>query len=182
MSKASRPTAGLQWDIGAIGTAEFSGVRLRDVLRDSGYCVDGDCLAPNQCDDEDADKHVHFSSPGDLYAVSIPLQTALNQQADVLLAWNMNGKPINREHGGPLRAIVPGVTAARSVKWLGRVSVSSEEAQSQWQSRDYKCFGPNIKQADVTGEDWDAAQSMQESPVQSAITNILKANGNNQRA
>ena len=178
MSQAARgPTSGLQWDIGAIGTAEFTGVRLRDVLSDSGYCVEGDCPAPKQCDSEDSDKHIHFTSPGDTYAASIPLQTALNPQADVLLAWNMNGEPINRDHGGPLRAIVPGITAARSVKWLGRISISCEEAQSQWQKRDYKCFGPNVKQTDVSGDDWDAAQAIQETPVQSAITNILRSKG-----
>lgn len=179
MSKSS-PTSGLQWDVGAIGTAEFSGVRLRDVLQDSGYCVEGDCPAPKQCGSEDADSHIHFTSPGDTYAASIPLQTALNPQADVILAWNMNGEPINRDHGGPLRAIVPGTTAARSVKWLGRISISCEEAQSQWQKRDYKCFGPNIRQTDVDGDDWDEAQAIQETPVQSAITNIIKANGNKQ--
>jgi sulfite oxidase len=63
------------------------------------------------------------------------------------------------------------------VKWLGKVSISYEEAQSQWQKRDYKCFGPNIKQSQVTGDDWDEAQAIQETPVQSVITNILKANG-----
>jgi sulfite oxidase len=179
MSKATQGKAsGLQWDVGAIGTADFSGVRLRDVLKDAGYCVDDDCPAPKQCDDEDSDRHIHFTSPADTYAVSIPLQTAVNPQADVILAWNMNGEPINRDHGGPLRAIVPGTTAARSVKWLGKISISSDEADGQFQKRDYKCFGPNIKQSQVTGEDWDEAQSMQETPVQSVITNILKANGN----
>lgn len=181
MSKAAPgPTSGLQWDVGAIGTADFSGVRLRDVLKDAGYCVDGDCPAPKQCDSQEADQHVHFTSPADTYAVSIPLQTAINPQADVLLAWDMNGEPINRDHGGPLRAIVPGVTAARSVKWLGKVNISCDESQSQWQKRDYKCFGPNIKQSQVRGEDWDEAESIQETPVQSAITKIVKAEGNSQ--
>ncbi|KAK5168783.1 uncharacterized protein LTR77_006092 [Saxophila tyrrhenica] len=178
MSKAALgPTSGLQWDIGAIGTAEFSGVRLRDVLKDAGYCVDGDCPAPCQAETEECDKHVQFISPGDTYAVSIPLQTAVNPQADVLLAWDMNGEPINRDHGGPLRAIVPGTTAARSVKWLGKVSISSDESPSQWQQRDYKCFGPNMKQTQVRDVDWECAQAMQETPVQSAITNVVKANG-----
>lgn len=175
MSQASQgKTSGLAWDIGAIGTAEFSGVKLHDVLRAAGHDMDDECPAPSQSDCEDEDKHVHFSSPCDTYAVSIPLQTALNPQADVLLAWDMNGEPIDRDHGGPLRAIVPGTTAARSVKWLGRVIVSSDEASGQYQRKDYKCFGPNIKQADVTIADWDAAQAIQESPVQSAITNILR--------
>jgi len=180
MSKATLgPTSGLQWDIGAIGTAEFSGVKLRDVLKDAGYCVDEDCPAPSQAETDECDKHVQFISPGDTYAVSIPLQTAVNPQADVLLAWNMNGEPINRDHGGPIRAIVPGTTAARSVKWLGKISIGCDESPSQWQQRDYKCFGPNMKQTQVRAEDWEGAQSMQETPVQSAITNVVKANGNN---
>ena len=176
MSKApAGKTSGLQWDIGAISTAEFSGCRLRDVLKDAGYCVDGDCVSPGQCDSDDTDKHIHFQSPGDAYAVSIPLQTGLNPQADVLIAWNMNGEPINRDHGGPIRAVVPGTTAARSVKWLGKVSISCDENESQWQKRDYKCFGPNRKAADLSNEDWEGAQSIQETPVQSAITNVHKA-------
>lgn len=176
---AGGKTSGLPWDIGAIGTAEFSGVRLRDVLRHAGCDVDDDCPSPTQCCSEEVDKHVHFMSPSDTYAVSIPLHTALNPQADVLIAWDMNGAPLNRDHGGPLRVIVPGTTAARSVKWLGRISISTDESASQYQQRDYKCFGPNMKQADCTGDDWAAAQAIQETPVQSAITNILRANGDN---
>lgn len=176
MSKASQgPASGLQWDIGAISTAEFTGVRLRDVLRDSGCGVEDDLPSPHQCDDEDADKHVHFSSPSDTYAASIPLQTALNPQADVLIAWDMNGEPLNRDHGGPLRALVPGTTAARSVKWLGNIVIDTDESTSQWQRRDYKCFGPNVKQKDAHPDVWDNAQAIQETPVQSAITDIIKS-------
>lgn len=180
MSTAERgKTSGLQWDIGAIGTAEFTGCRLRDVLLDAGYGVEDDTPSPTQCDSDEDDKHVHFVSPADTYAVSIPLQTAVNPQADVLIAWDMNGLPLDRDHGGPLRAIVPGTTAARSVKWLGRINISSDENESQFQKRDYKCFGPDMKQKDCKTEDWDGAQAIQETPVQSAITNIIPANGNN---
>lgn len=53
------------------------------------------------------------------YAASIPAAKALAEAGDVLLAWEMNGQPMPRDHGGPLRVIVPGTTGARSVKWLG---------------------------------------------------------------
>ncbi|CAK1358942.1 unnamed protein product [Cercospora beticola] len=170
-------TSGLQWDIGAIGTAEFTGVRLRDVLIDAGYDVDKACATcPN---DPDADQHIHFCAPSDTYEQSIPLQTALNPASDVLLAWKMNGEEMPRDHGGPLRAIVPGSVATRSVKWLGKVRLSCEESQSNWHARDYKCFGPNVRASDLKAEDWEAAQSIQEMPVQSAITDIMRCDDGN---
>lgn len=172
--KTNRKTSGLAWDVGAIGTAEFTGVRLRDVLLDAGYDVDQACKAcPN---DAEADQHIHLCAPSDTYEQSIPLRTALNPASDVLLAWKMNGEEMPRDHGGPLRAIVPGVVATRSVKWLGAVRVSCEESQSNWHSRDYKCFPPNVQAKDLKPEDWEAAQSIQEMPVQSAITDVLRCN------
>lgn len=168
---ANGKTAGLQWDVGAIGTAEFTGVLLRDVLIDSGYDVNKALPCP---DNEDIDRHIHFCAPSDTYEQSIPIQTALNPTSEVLLAWNMNGEPMPRDHGGPLRAIVPGSVATRSVKWIGKVRISGKESQSNWHSRDYKCFGPNVRAADLQPEDWEQAQSIQEMPVQSAITKIAR--------
>jgi sulfite oxidase len=46
----------------------------------------------------------------------------MSEEGDVLLAWEMNGQPLPRDHGGPLRVVVPGTTGARSVKWLGELS------------------------------------------------------------
>lgn len=53
------------------------------------------------------------------YSTSIPISKALDPRADVLLAFEMNGQPISRDHGFPIRVIVPGVVGARNVKWLG---------------------------------------------------------------
>jgi sulfite oxidase len=158
-------TSGLAWDVGAISTAEFTGARLQEVLASAGIKESA----------SDTDAHVHFISPGDAYSTSIPLQTALSPQSDVLLAYEMNGEALNRTHGGPLRAVVPGVTAARSVKWVGRVSVSDEESESQWQRRDYKVFPPHVKASEVKIQDWDALPSIQETPVQSAITSVRRS-------
>lgn len=53
------------------------------------------------------------------YGASIPIEKALDPHGDVILAYEMNGEPIPRDHGYPVRVVVPGVVGARNVKWLG---------------------------------------------------------------
>ena len=159
MTEESRSTNGLQWEGGAISNAEWTGVRLRDVLKDAGVQIDD---IPNP-----EIKHVQFVG-AEAYGASIPVEKAVDKLGDVLLAYKMNDKPLALDHGYPLRLLVPGTVAARSVKWITRIRLSDEESPSQWQRRDYKCFGPNIS----GNPDWDSAPAIQETPVQSAITSL----------
>ena len=168
MTQEARSTSGLQWDIGAISTAEWTGVRLRDVLADVGFPVDD---WP-----EDEAKHAQFMG-AEAYAASIPIDKAVDRRGDVLIAYEMNGVPLPPDHGYPLRIIVPGTVAARSVKWVNRITVSDEESTSQWQRRDYKCFGPN----EGTNPNWEAARSIQETPVQSAITSLYDISSHSEK-
>ncbi len=158
MSENARAATGLQWGVGAMSNAVWTGVRLRDVLADAGLDVDE---LP-----EDA-KHAQFVG-AEAYGSSIPIETAVDKRGDVLLAYEMNGEPLPPDHGFPLRVLVPGTVAARSVKWVKKVVVSEDESTSQWQRRDYKCFGPNVK----GNPEWDEAPAIQEMPVQSAITGL----------
>ncbi|KAI4181922.1 MAG: hypothetical protein L6R41_006329 [Letrouitia leprolyta] len=158
MTEEARSTNGLQWEAGAISNAEWTGVRLRDILKDAGVQID---------DLPDDIKHVQFMG-AEAYGASIPIDKAVDKLGDVLLAYNMNGKPLALDHGYPLRLLVPGNVAARSVKWINRIRMSDEESTSQWQRRDYKCFGPNVG----GNPDWDSAPAIQETPVQSAITSL----------
>ena len=170
---AAKPTNGLQWDVGAIGTAEWSGVLLRDVLADAGVNVNP-APSPNVAKGNgNMVRHAQFVG-AESYGASIPVSKAIANDGDVLLAYGMNGAPLPRDHGYPLRVIVPGTVAARSVKWLSRVILSPYESTSQWQRKDYKCFGPNVNAAAV---DWDRGKSIQEMPVQSAITAMQEISG-----
>ena len=65
---------------------------------------------------------IEFFSSG----ASIPVEKGLNPWGDVILAYEMNGQPLPRDHGFPLRVIVPGTVAARSVKWLQRIVLSGK--------------------------------------------------------
>lgn len=159
MTKEVRPTKGLQWSAGGISNAEWTGVRLRDLLVDAGFPVDD---APQEV------RHAHFMG-AEAYGASIPIDKATDKRGDVLLAYEMNGKPLPPDHGYPFRVLVPGHVAARSVKWVTKIILSDEESTSQWQRRDYKCFGPNVGSANPN---WDSAPSIQEMPVQSAITSL----------
>ncbi|NXI17998.1 SUOX oxidase, partial [Irena cyanogastra] len=141
-----RPVKGLAWDIGAISTARWGGARLRDVLLAAG-------VRDNTGGDSDGEWHVCFEgldtdASGTPYGASIPLKRALSADAEVLLAYEMNGQELPRDHGFPVRVVVPGVVGARSVKWLRSVAVSPTESPSHWQQNDYKGFCPST--------DWDS--------------------------
>ncbi len=62
----------------------------------------------------------------------------MDPKNDVLIAFEMNGAPLPRDHGFPVRVVAPGVVAARSVKWLTKITLSNEESKSHWQQNDYK--------------------------------------------
>ncbi|KAI9004236.1 Oxidoreductase, molybdopterin-binding domain-containing protein [Gaertneriomyces semiglobifer] len=171
MQVEGRKVNGLMWGAGAIGNAVWEGVYLRDVLLSAGFTMEK-AQAEAIKTGEALPKHVHFTSP-EGYSASIPLTKVLSPDSSVLLATHMNGEPLPVDHGAPLRAIVPGHVAARSVKWVTDITLSDEEADSPWQRRDYKGMSPSLNAA--TEEIWDGAPSVQETPVQSVV--LEPANG-----
>lgn len=69
---------------------------------------------------------------GQFYATSIPVGIAMNKKSDILLAYEMNGEPLSRDHGYPLRVICPGMIGSKSVKWLQRIMVIQCESPNQY--------------------------------------------------
>jgi DMSO/TMAO reductase YedYZ molybdopterin-dependent catalytic subunit len=124
---------GVQWHLGAVSTAEWTGVRLSTLL-------DRASPKPNACEVilEGADCGMledPKSPAGELtFARSIPLVKA---RRDVLLVYKMNGDDLPPEHGFPVRAIVPGWYAMASVKWLQRIIVTDRPFTGYYQTLDY---------------------------------------------
>ena len=124
---------GVAWDLGAIGNAEWTGVRLSDVLERAGV-RDGAVEVILEGADKGEIKEAP-KPPGEIhYARSVPLAKA---QADVLLAFAMNGEPLTPSHGFPLRAVVPGWFGMAAVKWLQRIVVTEKPFNGYYQSIDY---------------------------------------------
>ena len=70
--------------------------------------------------------------------MSIPIEDALDPTRKIMLAYEMNGKDIPAVHGYPVRLVCPGFIAVRSAKWVQKMTISREEADSAPQRRDYK--------------------------------------------
>ena len=124
---------GVQWRLGAVGTAEWTGVRLSSLL-DRAMPKANACEVVLEGSDggmlEDPK-----SPPGELkFARSIPLEKG---RRDVLLVYKMNGADLLPEHGFPVRAIVPGWYAMASVKWLQRIIVTDRPFTGYYQTIDY---------------------------------------------
>lgn len=152
---------GLEWKGGAIGNAEWSGALMSEVLAAAGFSLDS-CPQARHIVMEGLDIEPDNSQFGG----SITIEKATDPRGDVLLAYEMNGEPLSRDHGFPVRAVVPGVVGARNVKWLSRIEVSEEESESHHQRGDYKGFNPSV---DWDTVDWNNAESIQDMPVTSSI-------------
>ena len=104
--KSRKNLKGLNWRGGAIGNGEWTGVRLVDVLKEAGFNEDKTPSA----------RHVIFEGLDhgpdmEHFNASVPIEKAADPRGDVLLAYEYNGEPISRDHGYPVRVIVPGVVS-----------------------------------------------------------------------
>ena len=69
------------------------------------------------------------------YTANVPLEIAL--QPDALVAWSYDGKPLEPEHGYPLRALVPGRYFWKSAKWLRGIEFSIDDRPGFWERNGY---------------------------------------------
>lgn len=148
-----RKTAGFNYGAAAASTNVYKGVRLCDLLRDLlGIDVEQLLLVKNA---KAASKlHVEFLGAEDLpnkvgtgpfaaaggkpwghlvkFGTSIPLVRAMNPAFDVLVAYEANGERLQPDHGAPVRLVIPGYVAGRSIKWLQQINILEHETHNHW--------------------------------------------------
>jgi DMSO/TMAO reductase YedYZ molybdopterin-dependent catalytic subunit len=124
--------AGVQWDLGAVSNAEWTGVILSELLDRAGVRAEAVEIILEGADEGTPDEPP--KPPGKIrYARSIPL----SKVPDVLLAYEMNGEPLPASHGAPLRAVVGGWFGMASVKWLSRIVAATQPFLGYFQTTDY---------------------------------------------
>ncbi|HEX9154058.1 MAG TPA: molybdopterin-dependent oxidoreductase, partial [Nitrospira sp.] len=79
-------------------------------------------------------KFVLFKSYDD-YTTNLPLEACDDQ--DVLLSYKWNGKPLTKEHGGPVRVIVPKRYAWKGAKWVKEITFADKDEKGFWEVRGY---------------------------------------------
>lgn len=110
------PARGNQWTLGAIGNAEWTGVRYRDILKMAGV-KESAIYTAHYSDD------VHLSGDPNKLPISRGVPIAKAMEAHSLIAFEMNGEPIPAMHGFPVRTICPGWPGSTSQKWLRRIQL-----------------------------------------------------------
>jgi DMSO/TMAO reductase YedYZ molybdopterin-dependent catalytic subunit len=126
--------SGAQWELGAVGNAEWTGVPLAALLERVGLEEDACEIV---LEGADRGRPTEAPVPPDpiSYARSLPRDKAI--QREVLIAYQMNGRDLPLQHGYPVRAVVPGHYGMASVKWLTHIQAVREPFRGYWQTSDY---------------------------------------------
>lgn len=149
---------GVQWERGAVGNAQWTGVRLRDVLERAGVKPQG-----SQVQFQGADRPALPTVP--LFTRSIPIAKALHP--DTLLAYEMNGRPLPLLHGAPLRVITPGWMAESCMKWLTEITVRADETPGYYMQQAYRIPETSIQPG--SGLPGSVMVPVEQMPVKSLI-------------
>ena len=121
MEWAGAQLNGAQFTHGMIHNMEYTGVPLRTLLEEAGYDTAGKWVYVEGAD---------ASSNGR----SIPMEKALD---DVLVAFKANGEALRKEHGYPVRLVVPGWEGNMWVKWIRRIEVMDGPVESREETSKY---------------------------------------------
>jgi DMSO/TMAO reductase YedYZ molybdopterin-dependent catalytic subunit len=125
---------GVQWERGAVSTAEWTGVRLADLLGKAGAATDATRIVFEGADKGEV-KNTPLPAGPITFHRSVSIEEA--KARDAFVAYAINGQALPAAHGAPARLIVPGCYGMASVKWLSSIEVIKGDFNSYWESTDY---------------------------------------------
>lgn len=129
---------GAPWNLGAVSNGLWGGTSLRNLLGDTSDVTEVVFEGADSGDDGRG-----------CYGRSLTGPEAMTD--DVMLVWEMNGAPLTREHGAPLRLVVLGRYGASAVKWLKRIYRSATPYQGYYQVEDYQVKVPGKPTRPISG-------------------------------
>jgi len=127
-SLLNNPAQGSQWKLGAYGVAEWTGVRLSELLNRAGIRSAAVDVMPTGLDTPVTQR---------------PMSVAKAMTADTILAYLMNGDILPVDHGFPARTIAPGWVGIASIKWVGKITVSQTPIFVDKNTTSYILEGPD---------------------------------------
>ena len=154
-------TDGVPWGHGAVACAQWSGVRMRDLLEAAGVKPSAVYVAHESPD-------CVVGEPGNP-ALSRGLPLAKAMADETLVAFAMNGAPLPMIHGYPIRVVAPGYPGSAWQKWLTRLWVRDREHDgARMTGTDYRM----PRRSYAPGEKVDTAEFdvMTDMPVKSLVT------------
>lgn len=124
--------AGEPWHGNAVSAARWAGASLHKVLEKARPLARAVAASF-----EGADHGPHNQHADTHFARSLPLELVLDPAAEILIAHEMNGEPLDADHGAPFRLIVPRWYAVASVKWLARIDILTQPFEGTFQTERY---------------------------------------------
>jgi sulfite oxidase len=115
---------GNQWTNGGAGCAEWTGVRVADVLKAAGVKPSATFSGHYG-----ADPHLSGDRGKDAISRGVPIKKLMDEGS--LIVWAMNGQPLPNIHGGPVRLVIPGWPGSVSSKWLTRIWIRDKVHDGQ---------------------------------------------------
>jgi len=139
-----RRSKGFDWGSGGLGTSVWKGVPLSLVLK--------------RCGVKPGARFVIFEGAEKLskghYGTSIPVEAALDEKNDMMLAYEMNHQRLPPDHGYPVRVVLPGYVGGRMVKWLTKIEVSEHESNHWHHYHDNRVLPPGVNFTNAESGRW----------------------------
>jgi sulfane dehydrogenase subunit SoxC len=124
------PASGGQWRLGAYGIAEWTGVKVSDLLNKAGMKSNALQVMATGLDSTN---------------VRRPISVEKAMADDTILAYKMNGEILPTDHGFPARMVVPGTVGVNNIKWVGKITVSTTPIWTDWNTKLYVLIGPDYQ-------------------------------------